>query len=65
MELTKTVCAGCSAPWLGMFWGVDLCNDCRIAELADDQMKHGEFPSDDEIEAMALSASQDYDIAHY
>jgi hypothetical protein len=32
--------------------------------LADDEMKHHEMPSEVEIDAMALSESQEYQIAH-
>ena len=67
-ELTKINCDMCGALWLGHFYNQPLCNDCRIAALEDEQMKHQEAPNDETIDAMydsmVGSGSKEYRTAH-
>jgi hypothetical protein len=65
--MTKTFCESCGAFWLGAFWGYALCNDCRAEQLADEQMRHREAPSDEELDqmyALVGSESNEYRTAH-
>jgi hypothetical protein len=65
--MTKTFSESCGAYWLGGFWRMPLCNDCRAEQLMDEQMRHREAPTDEEIDSMyalAGSDSNEYRTAH-
>lgn len=68
-EIIDAHCKKCGCQWLGAFWNVPLCNQCRYQELGafepiggeDDVLGVGDAPEEDEKESLPLPEDDEID----